>query len=79
MLGIIGKAPKLFLAAILWLVVLFVVSACSIAAQRIGPELSGAVVTYCVGVPQLEREAIRASVNSQIAPHSVSINCAGDE
>lgn len=55
-----------------------VLSGCASAITRIGPELSGAIVTYCAGVPVLERQAIREAVNLQIAPHRVVIECAQD-
>lgn len=51
---------------------------CASAVTRIGPELSGAVVTYCAAVPPLERQALREAVNAQIAPHRVAIECAQD-
>jgi len=69
--------PVVLVALVLWAAVL-TLTGCASAVTRIGPELSGAVVTYCAAVPAVERAALRAAVNSQIAPHSVSIDCAND-
>ena len=39
--------------------------------------LDNAVNTYCATDP-VNRAAVRASVNADIAPHKVEITCAGD-
>jgi len=77
MLFRLAARPVVLVALVLWGMVL-ALAGCASAVTRIGPELSGAVVTYCAAVPAVERAALRAAVNSQIAPHRVSIDCAND-
>lgn len=65
--------------AMLWcLALIILMSACSVALPRIGPEVAKAVNRYCAAVSPGERAVLRAELNAQIAPHAIAVTCDGD-
>lgn len=82
MLRMIGNLfDSWVMPVLLWAIVLALVvgnSGCSIIAPNVGPKLAEAVNGYCAKVSYPERLLLRDSVNSQIAPNAVRVDCAGD-
>lgn len=56
---------------------MFCVAACAALQTKVGPKAAAAINAYCTE-PLASRQALRAEVNSLIAPNQVRINCQGD-
>jgi uncharacterized protein YceK len=53
-------------------------SGCSIISPKIAPTVAKGVNRYCEE-PQASRMLVREEVNNMVKPHSIQVNCFGDQ